>query len=101
MYSDKPQNWYFQTMMEPENLVIDASVFIALSPYSTHMDDEVIADELPQNIKNLLSSVGVYTETETAEGVFDVMIKNPTEEKLKEFNLKLIGLGFNEVSFTP
>lgn len=94
MYSSNPKDWYFEVMpCEHDSNML----YLALSQDKECLDDGLTSDELPLEIVNLLKPLGVYTEAEVEESVFEVL----TSDTIDELKDKLIALGFNYNKFTP
>lgn len=94
MYSSNPKDWYFELMpCEHDSNML----YLGLSQDKEFLDDSLTADDLPVEIVNLLRPLGVYTEAELQESVFEVL----TSDTVDELKDKLIALGFNYNKFTP
>ena len=65
-YSTNPNDWYFDVHTDEDGEM----TMIGLSQEPGTLDDQLGGHNLPKEIGDLLSSVGVDTETELMESVF-------------------------------
>lgn len=90
-YSTNPKDWYFDVYHDSD----EDLTLLALTMDESCLDDDLGTDNLPEEIVNLLLSIGINAVIEHEESIFSLDTDMPWEQLFVE--IKALGFNYRDI----